>query len=154
TNFPWEEIPMTARTWIRNLFARTPRTIRKASARCRPRLEALEDRLTPSGFVYQVTGTSDNTNPVITTPANGSPAGSLTDPYLAPSLRSATHAANLDGQADTIEFAPAIAGQIITLTMADPTTTQASTSMGGSPFGPSALVVSGNISIAGTGETI
>ncbi len=35
---------MTTRTWIRNLFARTPRTVRKAAARRRPTLETLEDR--------------------------------------------------------------------------------------------------------------
>jgi hypothetical protein len=39
---------MITRSWIRNLFARTPRTGRKAPARCRPRLEALEDRLAPA----------------------------------------------------------------------------------------------------------
>ena len=36
---------MTARSWIRNLFARTPRTRRHEPARFRPRLEALEGRL-------------------------------------------------------------------------------------------------------------
>jgi hypothetical protein len=37
---------MTIRSWLRNLFAaRTPRTIRKAPARFRPRLQSLEDRL-------------------------------------------------------------------------------------------------------------
>ena len=35
---------MITRSWIRRLFARTPRTARKAPARFRPRLEALEDR--------------------------------------------------------------------------------------------------------------
>src|SRR6266542_763268 len=36
---------MASRSWIRKLFAsRTPRTLRKAPARCRPSLEALEDR--------------------------------------------------------------------------------------------------------------
>jgi uncharacterized repeat protein (TIGR01451 family) len=39
---------VTTRSWIRKLFARQPRTIRKAPARCRPRLEALEDRLAPA----------------------------------------------------------------------------------------------------------
>src|SRR5262249_29480017 len=40
--------PMTVRIWVRKLFARTPRTARKAAARRparrRPTLEALEDR--------------------------------------------------------------------------------------------------------------
>ena len=35
---------MTARSSIRNRFARTPRTLRKTLAWCRPSLEALEDR--------------------------------------------------------------------------------------------------------------
>jgi len=35
---------MTARSWIRPLLARTPRTAGKARARCRPALEALEER--------------------------------------------------------------------------------------------------------------
>jgi hypothetical protein len=35
---------MTARCWIREMFARKPRTTRKAPARCRPLPEALEDR--------------------------------------------------------------------------------------------------------------
>ena len=30
---------MTPRSWIRKLFARTPRTVRKAPARFRPRVE-------------------------------------------------------------------------------------------------------------------
>jgi hypothetical protein len=39
---------LTARSWIRKLFARKPRAIRKAPARRRPSLEALEDRALPS----------------------------------------------------------------------------------------------------------
>src|SRR5262245_39911674 len=39
---------MTPRSWIRKLFARTPRTARKAPARCRPAVEALEDRAVPA----------------------------------------------------------------------------------------------------------
>ena len=39
---------MTTRSWIRKLFARTPRTVGKAAARCRPTLQTLEDRTLPS----------------------------------------------------------------------------------------------------------
>src|SRR5262245_32475521 len=40
---------MTLRSWIRQLFARpVTRPIRKAPARCRPALEALEDRALPA----------------------------------------------------------------------------------------------------------
>jgi hypothetical protein len=40
---------MTTRSWIRKRFARTPRTVRNNPAGYRPRLEALEERLTPAG---------------------------------------------------------------------------------------------------------
>ena len=40
---------MTLRSWTRQLFSRpTTRPIRKAPARCRPALEALEDRALPA----------------------------------------------------------------------------------------------------------
>src|SRR5262249_42664797 len=39
---------MTIRSWIRHLFGRKPRTIRKNPVRCQPRLEAMEDRLAPA----------------------------------------------------------------------------------------------------------
>src|SRR5262249_9149308 len=39
---------MTTRSWIRHVFARTPRTVRKAPARCRLAVEALEDRVIPA----------------------------------------------------------------------------------------------------------
>jgi hypothetical protein len=39
---------MTTRTWIRRLFDRRPRTIRKDRVRFRPRLEWLEKRLAPT----------------------------------------------------------------------------------------------------------
>ena len=39
---------MTTHSWIRRLFARTPRTPRKAATRYRLGVEALETRLAPS----------------------------------------------------------------------------------------------------------
>jgi hypothetical protein len=67
---------MTARTWVRNLFARTPRRAlegsRKAPARFRPRLEALEGRVVPSG--------PDTTRPYITSidyGGTGTPQGTV-----------------------------------------------------------------------------
>src|SRR5262245_35406783 len=39
---------MANRTWIRKLFGRKTRTVRKDLVRLRPRLEALEDRLAPA----------------------------------------------------------------------------------------------------------
>ena len=41
---------MTPRSWIRQLSARTPRAARKAPARCRPAVEALEDRTLLNGY--------------------------------------------------------------------------------------------------------
>ena len=52
---------MTTRSWVRSLFARQPRTIRKAPARFRPCLEGLEDRLAPA-----VTSTFNNGALVLT----------------------------------------------------------------------------------------
>jgi hypothetical protein len=101
----------------------------------RPALESLEDRTTPS--VYQVTGLADNLNPVVTT----GHAGTAADPYLAPSLRSAVLAANADGQSDTITFAPA-------LTAVGPATASLFLD-GDDTFGPSALHVTGIMTIVG-----
>src|SRR5262245_24235006 len=56
---------MNPRSWIRRLFARPPRTVRKegsraaGGARCRPAVEALEDRLAPATLT--VNSTADNT---------------------------------------------------------------------------------------------
>jgi hypothetical protein len=72
---------MTTRSWFRTLFARTPRSARKAAARCRPRFEALEDRVVPATF--HVTSLADAT---------------------AGSLRAAIAAANLNPGPDTIDF--------------------------------------------------
>jgi FG-GAP-like repeat len=52
---------MSPRSWIRRLFARTPRTVRKAPARRRPTLEALENRLVPAYLA--VTPMTDAANP-------------------------------------------------------------------------------------------
>jgi hypothetical protein len=91
---------MTTRSWIRRLFDRKACTVRKAPACFRPALEGLEDRLTPAFLT--VTSLADNTNPVITTAANSSPAGSQADPYQAPSLRSAISYANTLAGSSTI----------------------------------------------------
>jgi uncharacterized protein (TIGR03118 family) len=72
---------MITRPWIRRLFPPTPRTVRKAPAQFRPRLEALEDRFAPAAL--SVTGLGDNTNPVIT----AGHAGTAADGFQAPNLR-------------------------------------------------------------------
>jgi hypothetical protein len=42
---------MTVRSWFRKLFAHpVPRPVRKAPARCRPAVEALEDRTLLNGY--------------------------------------------------------------------------------------------------------
>jgi uncharacterized repeat protein (TIGR01451 family) len=49
-----------SRSWIRKLFDRQPRTIRKELVRLRPRLELLEDRTLPSATLpYPTASTSD-----------------------------------------------------------------------------------------------
>jgi hypothetical protein len=50
---------MTTRSWIRRLFARTPRSVRNNLTGYRPRLETLEDRLAPATLT--VNSTADNT---------------------------------------------------------------------------------------------
>src|SRR5262245_49553430 len=56
---------MTVRSWIRRLFAPTPRPVRRRPA-ARPRLEALEDRWLPSTTWYvngsDTTGTNDGSS--------------------------------------------------------------------------------------------
>src|SRR5262249_12053565 len=101
---------MTARTWIHNLFARKPRTIRKDRFRFRPRLEALEPRLAPATYTVQPIG--DATGPV---------TGVSPGVFTAPTLRAAVDAANLAGGSNTITFAPAVAGQTITASANDST---------------------------------
>src|SRR5262245_24757394 len=124
---------MTIRSWIHNLFARTPRP---GTARPRPRvrlsLEALEGRLAPA--VITVTSLADNT---------------LADGQV--SLREAVQAANTDTSvdgsvagsgADTIVFASSLAGQTITLTQNDPNLA----------FGPTALVITSDVTIDGSAQ--
>src|SRR5262245_62490994 len=86
---------MTSRSWIRNLFALTPRTVRKEPARFRPRLEPLEDRLAPATFTVRNTNDSG-----------------------ADSLRQAIIDANAASGADTIAFDGTVFNtpQTITLT--------------------------------------
>ena len=111
---------MTARSWIGRLFARTVSRPVKAAARCCPRLEVLEDRLAPASFT--VVNTAD------------SGFGSL---------RAAVDAANIFGGSNTINFAPAVAGQTITLAANDTNHPLA--------FGPTALVIvpGDNLTIVG-----
>src|SRR5262249_42582530 len=78
---------MTSRSWIRTLFARTPRTVRKAAALCRPAVEALEDRLTPAYLAFTpLTGAAN--------PLNGVGVGG----YSAPALGDV----NGDGRLDAV----------------------------------------------------
>ena len=83
-------------------------------------LEHLEDRTTPTTF------TVSN--------ANDSGPGSL---------RSEIALATADGQQDTIDFAPSLAGSTIDLS-----------TVGNTSVGPSAFLVSTAITIEGTGQTI
>jgi hypothetical protein len=91
---------------------------------------------------YEVTSTADNTAAIT------SGSGTATDPFLAPSLRSAVLAADADGGADTISFAPALAKGVIDLTVApmNPTT--------GIFPGPTAFDIPNSLTIVGSGQTI
>src|SRR5262245_57898005 len=112
---------------------------RPGRRRQKPTVEALEDRLAPA--VYRVTTLADNVNPVDT-----GHTGAAADPFLAPSLRAALQSANDEVNhpgADTIVFDPAFAGATLNLSM-----------IGDGTFGPSALLVSSIVTIAGTGQTI
>jgi sugar lactone lactonase YvrE len=79
---------MATRSWIRRLFDRKPRTLRKAPARHRPALEMLEDRTvfsaTPTSLALSVSslapvyGQSETLTAVVTTP-NGDPTPTASD---------------------------------------------------------------------------
>src|SRR5262245_33097369 len=79
---------MTVRSWIRRLFARATRTIRRAPAsrRHRPSLQVLEDRVLLSGFIVDRLGDA------------GSGSGNSGD------LRYCINQANGNNQANTIGF--------------------------------------------------
>src|SRR5262245_49425280 len=85
---------MTVRSWIRKLFARSPRTVRTPVARCRPALEPLEYRCVPAIFT-------------VTTTADAIDGGTLADPTGPDgklSLREAINLANLSPGLDTVQL--------------------------------------------------
>jgi hypothetical protein len=122
--------------WLKAL---TRRLFRPAAARqrrrsCRLYLEALEDRITPNAYVVNVA-----------TDTSGSPAGSGSG--TSGDLRYVLNQAIDDKQADTITFAPALAGQTITLSKSLVTAPSGFTN----PYGQTAFIVgaSDNITIDG-----
>lgn len=124
--------PRRLASWLSVWFRSTPS--RSSSPRhCRLKTEALEDRLAPATITVLTTG--DAAGPL-------TPTGP--DTFTAPTLRAAIDAANdevnLPG-ADTITFAPALAGQTITAVANDTTNPLA--------FGPTAFVITSDITIAG-----
>jgi hypothetical protein len=125
---------MTARSWIRNLFFRTPRTIRKQPARWRPILETLEQRLAPATII--VNSTLDNTNfpPATVTLAQVMAAGATV------SLRDAVDAANnTTGGSNTIQFEAGLSDPIDLST---------------SESGQGTLTLSQDVTIDGSGASI
>ena len=89
---------MFTQSWIRNLFARPTRTVRKAPARRRPALEALEDRMvlstfTPTTFADGGTGSGSLRAAIIA--ANGD-SGTDTDTI---ELQSGTYALTITNTA-------------------------------------------------------
>jgi CSLREA domain-containing protein len=77
---------MTTRSWIRNRFARTPRTARKARARWRLAVEPLEDRFAPAVFTVNTLADTEDADPAVT------------------SLREALNAANAQAGDDILNF--------------------------------------------------
>jgi hypothetical protein len=128
---------MTTRSWIRNLFARTPRTVRKEPARFRPRLEMLEDRLAPATITVNSTLDTTHFTPATVTVAQVTAAGATV------SLRDAINAADNTGGSQTIKFASGIFGQTITPTLNDTNHPFA--------FGPTAFIIAAgaNLTIEG-----
>src|SRR5262249_660276 len=95
--------PMTTRSWIRNLFASKPRTIRKDRFRFRPTLVLLEQRLAPATITVSSHADAPhyNSNATITDLTNHTDLVSgNTDPTI--TLRDAINAANNTGGSDTI----------------------------------------------------
>jgi hypothetical protein len=129
---------MTIRSWTRKLFARTPRTARKAPDRCRPRLEALEDRLAPAILtVNSMADTANATDAYLSLREAIAIVNSATLPSGLSSQITGQISGNLhDGKADTIEFDPTKVTSAITLggtqlELSLPSTTAAITIDGG-----------------------
>src|SRR5262245_25311081 len=137
---------MTSRSWLRKLFARKPGRApggsRQAPARCRPQLEALEDRLAPATLT--VNSTADNTTAdtsltlreaVLLVNAGGDATTALGGALTAEEAGQIT---GMFGSNDTILFDSSLAGQTITLSIT-----------GDDTVGPSALAVTTALTIAG-----
>jgi hypothetical protein len=140
---------LTVRTWIRRLFARTPRRgpqggCEPPTARFRPTLEALESRLAPATLSVSSTADTPHYNTDVTVPqllagqdlANGNSNTTIT-------LRDAINAANNTGGSQTIQFAAGVFGQTIPATVNDTNHPFA--------FGPAAFVIAAgdNLTIEG-----
>jgi hypothetical protein len=124
---------MITRTWIRKLFAGTPRTVRKAPLLCRPAVEVLEDRLAPA--VYRVLTNGDAPGGTITPTSNP-------NEFTAATFRTALDAANASvGVDDTIVFDLPAGQQTIRAVLNDTTNPFA--------FGPTAFVVTDALTIQG-----
>src|SRR5262249_60522449 len=95
----WKRFPMSSYSWIRNPFDRKPRTVRKAPARFRPWLQALDDRVLLSGLpptvVTGAAGSLSTTGATVQATANPNRSSThprfpySTDPPLTPSVASA-----------------------------------------------------------------
>ncbi|MFT3883252.1 MAG: choice-of-anchor Q domain-containing protein [Gemmatales bacterium] len=125
---------MKFKTWFAHLaqFATSSDTSHRQRSKFRPGLEALEDRTVPATITVTGTGEGGGTYEVIPTGPNSYNIGDLRDAL--------NYAASLPG-ADTILFAPSIAGQTINLTKDDlvyPT-----------DMGHTALVITDTITIIG-----
>src|SRR5262245_15449185 len=126
---------MISRTWIRKLFGvSATRTVRKAPAWVRqprrPRLEELEGRLAPATLT--VNSFADNTT-------SGDGLVTLREAIIASETKTKDDLNQTGTGNDTITFDSSLAGQTITLTLAD----------SNKAFGPTALVITDTLAIDG-----
>jgi hypothetical protein len=127
---------MITRSWIRNLFARTPRTVRKALAPCRPHLEFLEDRTAPAVIV--VNSTDDILHYSTTVMISD-----LSPATTSITLRDAINAANNTGGSNVIDL------------VANTTYNVSCTNVDNFSDGPNALpAISSDITIEGNGAIL
>ncbi len=116
---------------------RNPRKLRakQSRGRFRPCLDILEERLAPSAYWYEVTGTGDSGS------SQSGGAGTQLNPYLYSTLRGALNAAGSDGGTDTIFFSPFLfTGEAQTITVSN---------VGDGTAGPSDFGIYSNVTIDG-----
>src|SRR5262245_50546047 len=134
---------MTLRSWIRRLSAPKPRTVRKHPVRLRPRLERLEERVTPSTTIT-VTSAAGAANY----------AGNVTVSQLNPGVKSVTLIDALNAANNT----SAVSGGSYVINLTLPSSANKTITfhaVNNYWYGPDALpAITSNITIQGNGSTL